>query len=534
MTALAFSFARTADDLRPYQAEAYAAVDGALKTHRRVIVEMATGTGKTRLGSEIARLWPGRVWWVADRDELCDQAEEKLREVTGEPIGREQAERYSTDQRIVVVSAPTIIKERRRKNMPDTSLIIWDEVHRTISPTRRRLLDAYEGVRVVGLTATVTPRMGKVFNELPAPVFRYPPSRALREGWWCPIFWPPETKIDDLHLEKVGTKAGDLDVGELEKAIREEAVLHAYARKWWELASNRQTIAFMPGVESAKRFAEVLNDPRVGGKPGTAVVVLGETAGGERVRAIADYRAGRVKVLVNVGVAVEGLDVPETSCVIPRHTLVWWVYHQMCGRGTRPVKGKGGDGRLMILDFTSSSAKHKLVRPVTLLDGDWTEAEKSRAEKAMRDGKDLGDALEEARAVEKELAAHEAKVRHAARDYYRVDPVFVTRNAPNPLDALHVQDKEVLHDHHKVDARPVSPKMLAYLKRKGVPIPAVLTHRQAIKLQRTVMMREKFGLCSIRAVCKLQQYGYNAIKWKRAQAKEVLDTLARNGWRRVD
>ena len=79
--------------LRPYQVEACAAIDDEWTRHRSTLLVAATGTGKTRMGSEIiARSASrGRVLWLAHRSELLDQAQQAIAENTGLRVGREQA-----------------------------------------------------------------------------------------------------------------------------------------------------------------------------------------------------------------------------------------------------------------------------------------------------------------------------------------------------------------------------------------------------------------------------------------------------------
>src|SRR4029078_8302340 len=71
--------------------------------------------------------------------------------------------------------------------------------------------------------------------------------------------------------------------------------------------------------------------------------------GEARAQALADFRAGRVQVLTNVGVLTEGFDDPGVSCVaMARPTRSEGLYAQCVGRGTRLHPGKAD---CLILDF---------------------------------------------------------------------------------------------------------------------------------------------------------------------------------------
>ena len=74
------------------------------------------------------------------------------------------------------------------------------------------------------------------------------------------------------------------------------------------------------------------------------------------IRAIAGFRDGTIKVLVNVIVATEGFDLPDASCIaIARPTMSLALYLQMVGRGLRPK-----DDNCLILDLAANSVTHGL------------------------------------------------------------------------------------------------------------------------------------------------------------------------------
>ena len=62
-------------DLRPYQIEALERTRQSFgRGHRNVLLVLPTGGGKTRIAAAIADHWPGPVVFIADRQELVDQA----------------------------------------------------------------------------------------------------------------------------------------------------------------------------------------------------------------------------------------------------------------------------------------------------------------------------------------------------------------------------------------------------------------------------------------------------------------------------
>ena len=80
-------------ELRRYQEQALHAVREAYRAgHRSVLVVMPTGTGKTVLFAEIARLAVGPVLVLAHRQELVEQARAKISEWCDDVVAVEMAD----------------------------------------------------------------------------------------------------------------------------------------------------------------------------------------------------------------------------------------------------------------------------------------------------------------------------------------------------------------------------------------------------------------------------------------------------------
>jgi superfamily II DNA or RNA helicase len=87
----------TGFELRPYQAEAVAGIFKSWEQFDRVLGIAPTGSGKTVIFADIAqkRLAFGRVLVLAHRDELIDQAIDKLYRARQLPAAKEKATRAS-------------------------------------------------------------------------------------------------------------------------------------------------------------------------------------------------------------------------------------------------------------------------------------------------------------------------------------------------------------------------------------------------------------------------------------------------------
>jgi DNA repair protein RadD len=95
-----------------------------------------------------------------------------------------------------------------------------------------------------------------------------------------------------------------------------------------------------------------------------AEAVFGETPQAERERIIADFRAGRVRAVVNVMVLTTGFNVPQVDLLaMLRPTLSTGRYVQMVGRGTRKAEGKRD---CLVLDFAQNVYRHGPVDRVSI------------------------------------------------------------------------------------------------------------------------------------------------------------------------
>lgn len=361
--------------LRPYQT---ALVEGALTLWRggarRIAMVMATGGGKTPTAMRIADMSLAAglpVLWIAHRTELIDQAIDKAQQVAaGRRVGRLQGRDKQYRAEIVVGSIQTastastlaLLKTRR------WGLIVIDETHHATADTYMRVLrelGAYEpgGPLVLGVTATLDRAdgraLGEVFEDVVDPkiglidLIRHP------EG---PYLVPPRgvrVKIADLDLGKVRRVAGDFNSGALGAAMSAAMAPQKIVEAYVEHAKGSPTIAFLPTVAFSIEQAQAFNDAGI-----PAVHLDGGTSPIARAAALAEFRAGRILVLCNVGLFTEGTDLPSVGCVIlGRPTSSATLYQQMVGRGLRLHPGKSF---CWILDVTGVTGRHKLATLASL------------------------------------------------------------------------------------------------------------------------------------------------------------------------
>ncbi len=144
--------------------------------HRRALLVMATGTGKTRTAISLVELltrnnWVKNVLFLADRTSLVNQAftnfEKLLPNETKEILNEEK--NPTLKKRITFSTYQTVIKYVDKEEKPLSigrfDLIIIDEAHRSIFGKFRSIIDYFDSL-VVGLTATPRDEVDRSSYEL--------------------------------------------------------------------------------------------------------------------------------------------------------------------------------------------------------------------------------------------------------------------------------------------------------------------------------------------------------------------------------
>ncbi len=129
-------------NLRDYQLEALRAIgDAEARGVSRQVMALPTGTGKTVIFAELIRRRGGRALVLVHRDELVNQAVDKLAAV-GITAGVIKAERDDVDVQVIVASVQTLSRQRRLARLrADFTTIVVDEAHHAVAETYRRVID---------------------------------------------------------------------------------------------------------------------------------------------------------------------------------------------------------------------------------------------------------------------------------------------------------------------------------------------------------------------------------------------------------
>lgn len=378
---------------RPYQLEAIKKVCETFENkHRKSLLVMATGTGKTRTAISIVDVlatknWVQNVLFLADRTELVSQAEKNFKKLLpdmsccnllsskdGDP--EESRIIFSTYQTMINCIDSMKTKSDNKLFTPGHfDLIIIDEAHRSIYKKYQAIFEYFDGL-LVGLTATprddVDKNTYKFFDlESNVPTFVYEYDEAVKDGY-----------LVDYHT--IGTNTKFLDRGikysELKQEDKEEyETLFEEDEVIPEEISSNAINSWLFNRDTIKLILETVMERGLkvegGDKLGKTIIfarshkhaeeiekvfnsLYPQYGNGEFAR-IVDNQVNFVSTVIDnfetptklpqIAISVDmldtGIDIPEVLNLVffkpVKSKIKFW---QMIGRGTRLCKDLFGEG----------------------------------------------------------------------------------------------------------------------------------------------------------------------------------------------
>lgn len=339
------------------------------------LIEAATGAGKSLIVAMLAKTIRERtgksVLCLAPSGELVEQNHEKY-ELLGEKASIMCAALGSKSiANPVVFGTPTTIKNRIRRFGSEFALVLVDEAQ-GITPTVRHIIDTLKEVnpriRVGGLTATPY-RLGtgyiyeldeadKGFDESQAiepyfkkRVYAIQAPYLIKKGYLTPpVIGAINSSGYDTAKMQLNSR-GQFDKADVDRAY------HGHGRKTSAIvgdivaqSQNRQgVLIFAATIQHAQEVMASL-------PPSLSAMVAGGTKKAERKRLLREFKARRIKYLVNVAVLTTGFDAPHVDVVaLLRATESVGLLQQIIGRGLRLSDNKKD---CLILDYAGNVERH--------------------------------------------------------------------------------------------------------------------------------------------------------------------------------
>lgn len=187
---------------RNYQKRVIASVcDHYNKKHRRALLVMATGTGKTRVSISLVDVlvrnnWVKNVLFLADRIELVNQAKKNYTKLLPDiTVSSLRDSDVDMSARILFSTYQTMIghldKDTKTFSLGRFDLIIIDEAHRSVFGKYGAIFDYFDGL-LLGLTATPRDEVDRSTYDLfgmeqGEPTDSYEYDEAVADGYLNPF-----------------------------------------------------------------------------------------------------------------------------------------------------------------------------------------------------------------------------------------------------------------------------------------------------------------------------------------------------------
>lgn len=346
--------------LRGYQQELITKIRQSLASgHRRIIVQSPPRTGKTVVMAEIARRTTdkgNRICFIIHRKEVLDQAKATFQEQGVNPNLLEAGMVQSLTRHVDKMRPPEVI--------------LIDEAHHALAKSYTRILEAFPAAYVLLFTATPVRTGRNQLDQIADDIIVGKSIKELTEqGFLAPFkyYAAKDKDVDDQKLRKSST--GDYVTASIEDAVSHKIYSHT-VDEYLEKADGKQAVVYTYSVEAANHLAREFNARGI-----TAEAIDATTPAQVRDTAVQKFRDQQLKVLVNVNLFTEGIDLPNVDCVIMvRPTMSLALYMQFSMRCLNPRPGKTA----VIIDQVGNWERFGLPNA----DRDWEALAKSKAKAA--------------------------------------------------------------------------------------------------------------------------------------------------------
>lgn len=178
-------------------------------------------------------------------------------------------------------------------------------------------------------------------------------------GFWSPLKY--DIQPFDPHALELNSSGSEYSEKSVKTAYETNQVHGRIIGALNYYRDRRHCLVFVPSVEEAERVAAEY--------PG-AVALSAKTTKKERERIIAEFRAGGIRVLVNVNVLATGFDYTGIDCIIlASSTTSIARYYQIVGRGVRIDPAKQD---CLVIDIGGNVARFGHIEDIRFeYDGIW-------------------------------------------------------------------------------------------------------------------------------------------------------------------
>nr|DAV67968.1 MAG TPA: Chromatin remodeling complex ATPase [Caudoviricetes sp.] len=296
-----------------------------------------------------------RVMFLIHRKEVLDQAVKTFKEQGVNPN--------------LLTAGMVQTLTRRVDKLPTPSVILVDEAHHALAKSYQRILNKFPKAIVLLFTATPH-RTGRMqLDQIADDIIVGQSIHELTDkGFLAPFrYFQPPNDFNSKLLKRSST--GDFTNESMQEAMSTKIFGHI-VKQYKRIASGMQAVVYTYSIDSAIKIAKEFNSEGI-----SAVEVDGTTSKEKRDLAVRKFREQEIKILVNVNLFTEGVDLPNVDCVImARPTASLALYLQFSMRCLNPRKGKTA----IIIDHANNFKAFGYPDD----DRDWKQAIKSGKQKS--------------------------------------------------------------------------------------------------------------------------------------------------------
>jgi len=373
------------------------AVQAILQGKKRVLLTLATGTGKTVVAFQICwkltnSLWNRtgehrrpRILYLADRNVLIDEPKDKIFAPFGDARHKIEGEAVKSREMYFAIYQ-AIAKDERRPGLYREyprdffDLVIVDECHRGSvrdESNWREILEYFEPAFQLGMTATPLRQDNRyTYRYFHNPLYIYSLRQGIDDGFLAPYRVHRIVSTADAtgwrptpgELDRYGREIPDALYGtpDFDRLIALKARTEAIARNLTDFLkkSDRfaKTIVFCVDQEHAEEMRRALNNCNadlVRQHPDYVARVVSDEGdiGRSHLGRFMELETNTPAILTTSQMLTTGVDVPTCkNIVIVRTVNSMTEFKQIIGRGTR-VRDDYGKLFFNILDYTGSATR---------------------------------------------------------------------------------------------------------------------------------------------------------------------------------
>jgi len=289
------------------------------------------------------------TFFLVHRDELIRQTAVQFKRAGIAPSYIAAGYPYDPWAKTYICSVQTL--RRRLDKVVEPQFLICDEAQHSGAKTYLAIHDRYRNAKQVGLSATPSRLDGRPLDMYQHMVKGPTVEWLIAKGYLSDYQYYAPSTPDTRGLH---TRMGDFIGKEVETMMDTPTITGDAITHYNKLARGKRAIVF---AASVKHSLSIVQDAQANGIP--AAHVDGDTDKKLRRDIFAAFRRGDLLWVSNVGIATEGVDIPEIEvAILLRATQSMNLYFQMVGRALRSCKGKT---HAIILDHAGNAMRLKVL-----------------------------------------------------------------------------------------------------------------------------------------------------------------------------